>query len=463
MRDTKRRFELFSFYDRTGIQAHLERMAAKGWMLENMDNYGWLYRRMEPKKLHFAVTYFPRASAFDPGLAEGQDIFQDYCAQAGWRPAAKWAQMQVYYNEAEAPVPIETDAATQVETVHRAMKRNFLPGQAVLLLLALIQLGTFLRRLGREPVSVLSSYTSLDAGLCWVLVALLCLTDLVTYFLWYRRAKAAAEQGRFAETHSHRNLQAASLVLVVLGLLISLGSLTDSRQRLFIGVGSLVMVTLLMFLVNAVKVLLKRRNVSAGVNRAVTLVSCFVLAFALIGGLAYAVLHIDLDHLDGETYTYQGFTYDKNPIGLPLTLEDLTGETYEHVSRERSASRTVFLSHSTYWEMVQTGSAHPSLSYEITDIRQPWLRDAVVRNYLENTGLSFRVHGTISVEFRWDWLPQEAPERWGADAVYRKCWDDGAVRDEYLLFYGDRLVELTLEEEPTPAQMAVIGEKLKNA
>lgn len=463
MRDRKRRFELFSFYDRTGIEAHLESMAAKGWMLEKIGNCGWLYRRTEPKQLHFAVTYFPKASEFDAGLAEGQDTFQDYCAEAGWRPAAKWAQMQVYYNEAETAVPIETDAAVQVDTVHRAMKKNFLPGQAVMLLLALVQLGMFLRRLGREPVSVLSSYSSLTAGLCWVVVLLLCLTELVTYFLWYRRARAAAEQGGFAKTRSHRRLQAAALALVGLGLLISLGSLAGSRQKLFIGVSSLLTVALLMFLVNFIKLFLKHKNVSAGVNRAVTLVSSFVLAFALFGGLAYGIVHLGLDRLGRETYTYQGLTYDKDPIDLPLTLEDLTGEAYEHVSRERSVSRTVFLAHSSCREMVQTGSAHSSISYEITDIRQPWLRDVVVRNYLENTGLSFRVHGTVSVEFRWDWLLQEAPERWGADAVYRKCWDDGAVRDEYLLFFGGRVVELTLEEEPTPAQMAVIGEKLKNA
>nr|WP_326183556.1 DUF2812 domain-containing protein [uncultured Oscillibacter sp.] len=465
MRDTKRRFELFSFYDRTGIQAHLERMAARGWLLEKMGNFGWLYRRIVPKKLHFAVTYFPKASEFDAGLAEGQDTFQDYCAQAGWQPAAKWAQMQVYYNEAEAPVPIETDAAVQVETVHRAMKKNFLPGQAVMLLLALIQLGMFFRRLHREPVGVLSSYTSLFVGVCWAVVILLCLTELVSYLLWYRRAKAAAQSGAFVETHSHRGLQAAALALLGAGLPLWFGVLARSRQQLAIGVGSLLLMMLLMFLPNFIKARLKRKRVSAGLNRAVTLISCFVLAFALTGGLTFCIFRLDLDHPGEETYTYQGYSYDKDPMALPMTLEDLTGETYEHVSRERSASRTVFLAHSSCQERVQndSGSGPLSLSYEITDIKQPWLRDLVVRDYLENTGFSVRVHGTVTFDFSWDWLPESSPARWGADAVYRKRWEDGDMRNEYLLFYGDRVVELTLEEAPTPAQTAVIGEKLKTA
>ena len=34
MKDTKHRLETFAFFDHTGIQAHLESMAAKGWMVE---------------------------------------------------------------------------------------------------------------------------------------------------------------------------------------------------------------------------------------------------------------------------------------------------------------------------------------------------------------------------------------------------------------------------------------------
>ncbi len=38
MKDRKRRFETFSFYDRTGIEAHLKKMAEKGWMISRNDD-----------------------------------------------------------------------------------------------------------------------------------------------------------------------------------------------------------------------------------------------------------------------------------------------------------------------------------------------------------------------------------------------------------------------------------------
>ena len=58
-------------------------MAAEGWA---PDRVGLLlrYRRIEPQKLRFAVTYYPE----DSGEKDGEEVFLDYCAQAGWQQAA---------------------------------------------------------------------------------------------------------------------------------------------------------------------------------------------------------------------------------------------------------------------------------------------------------------------------------------------------------------------------------------
>lgn len=55
MRQTKRRMELLSFYDHTGIERHLARMARKGWKVEKINNSFWTYRRIEPQELQVAV------------------------------------------------------------------------------------------------------------------------------------------------------------------------------------------------------------------------------------------------------------------------------------------------------------------------------------------------------------------------------------------------------------------------
>ena len=59
MKGKKRKLELLSFYDHTGIERHLADMAQKGWMIERMSNYFWTYRKIQPQKLIFTVSYFP--------------------------------------------------------------------------------------------------------------------------------------------------------------------------------------------------------------------------------------------------------------------------------------------------------------------------------------------------------------------------------------------------------------------
>ena len=56
MAEYKRRIELFSLYDHTNIEKHLEKMAAKGWMIDTIGSTLWRYKKTEPQKLKFSVV-----------------------------------------------------------------------------------------------------------------------------------------------------------------------------------------------------------------------------------------------------------------------------------------------------------------------------------------------------------------------------------------------------------------------
>ncbi len=82
----KRELNLYAFYDHTGLERHLEKMAANGWMLESVGTYALRYRRCEPKKLRFAVVYYPKTDSFCPDEPNHENLtFWDYCAGAGWQ------------------------------------------------------------------------------------------------------------------------------------------------------------------------------------------------------------------------------------------------------------------------------------------------------------------------------------------------------------------------------------------
>ena len=155
----------FTFYDRTGIQKMLEKKAQQGWMLEKIGSYAWKFRRIEPAKIHFAVTYFPNASQFDPHPSEEQQRLWDFCEHTGWHLAASNAQLQVFYNKAENPVPIETDPQIELENIHRTMNKSVIPSYILLIFIGFLMLIMNASLMSMDTVHWLTSNANLVTSL----------------------------------------------------------------------------------------------------------------------------------------------------------------------------------------------------------------------------------------------------------------------------------------------------------
>lgn len=466
MREKKRRMETFSFYDRSGLERHLARMAEQGWLLEKIGQFCWTYRRVEPRTLTFSVCYFPKASQFDPGPSEEQETFYDFCQYTGWILAAASAQLQVFYNEREDPVPIETDPITELDAIHRTMKRSFLPSQLLLLGVGLINEGMAVHRLLKDPIDMLSSTIALLAMMCWVLMFLLIGVEVIGYLLWHRKAVLAAERGEFLESKSHRSLQNACLAVVTLGLAYYfVSTFVSGNQQMIV-----IMVVMLCFygpglflLVNGIKGLLKRQKVSASVNRVVTFVGSVVLGVVLItfvtGGIMGASARGWLGG-DQETYEYDGRTYTLDRAPLPLALDDLLDGNFDYYTRRRQDEQTFLLGQCTVnqWPIgpVELFPERIYLDYEIILVKAPFLYDLCREAKLhERDGWSsYRDEGRYCYE-------SADPAPWGAEEAYR--WIRGDVpSNQFLLFYPERIVEISLDwdGEPAPEQMALVGERL---
>lgn len=181
MKERKRRLELYAFYDHTGIERHLEEMAADGWLLERVENNIWHYRRTQPCRLRFSVVYYPGASELDPEPSEKQRTFYDFCEYAGWHLAAASAQLQIFYNEDPDPLPIVTDPALELEAVHRSAKRGFLPAIGVMLAVSLLLASMLVSSLLTDPIGLFSSASNLFTGFVWLLLLVYCASELEGY------------------------------------------------------------------------------------------------------------------------------------------------------------------------------------------------------------------------------------------------------------------------------------------
>lgn len=431
MRETKRQMSLYSFYDHTGIEKHLARMAERGWLLCGLGQFLWHYRRIEPRRITFSVCYFPKATIYDPYPSERQEEFYDLCAHAGWTLAGSSGQMQVFYHQGENPTPIDTDPALEVEAIHQSAKKTVLPANFLLLGVAVLNLGLFLWRLWDNPVLTLASGGSLLALVAYTLILVNCTVELCSYFRWRGRARRAAERGEFLPTRSNVWLQRLLLaILLPAGAWCLAGMFQD-------GLGGLAAVSMLGVIgiiaaVLGVRKLLKGAGVSAKANLRGTLAACVVLSILFAAAIPWLVV--------------RGLNSRPNPRAeeLPLSVTDLVEMDPDHYSRWQfriSSPLLALLQVSDYPRIY--GEMTHSLRYDVTVVKVPALYGLCRDHYLGGDSR---------------YTPVD-PAPWGAQEAYRYVLN-GQTLEHYVLCYPHRVVEITLDWTPTPEQMAVIGEKL---
>ncbi|RHR11238.1 DUF2812 domain-containing protein [Pseudoflavonifractor sp. AF19-9AC] len=448
MKDSKRDFIPFSLYDRTGMAAHLEKRAAQGWLLDRVSPWGWRYRRIQPQRLHYAVTYYPKNSEYAPAPSEEQLTFQDFCAHTGWKLAAAFGPHQFYYNAEEDPVPIQTDPGIELVQIGKAFRRA-LPIYIVFLLLGLYMGCSWLWTLVNRPIDLLSSTGNLFTGVCWLLLFVYFAADLTAYLLWRRKAKAAAQLGEFVPTCGCHRVMQVGVVLMLLSLAGWL--LTDRTPVLWYVLVPFVLVTLLLYVVaDRTKELLKRRKTPAGLNLSVTWALTLVLSFLLMGTVMYGMV---------RGVRSGAFSLDDGPP--PVTLSDLDAIPAEDCQVTSSVSRSAFLSHAQYWMHTQPATEdYSSLTYTVVDVHLPWLYDACLNQLLhekDDLGVFEEDEEPVS---RYGYRAAD-PASWGAEQAWQLYTPEGRALENYILCWDNRLV--VFESNPdglTAEQMVLVGELL---
>ncbi len=464
MKDQKRELPMFSFYNYTAIQRHLEKRAREGWRLIKAERGQWLYRRMEPKELHYAVVYFPDSSQFDPGPTEGQQTLRDYCLAAGWEPVTGWGQVQIYCSPQPDPVPIETEPSIQLDTIHRTMWKNFLPGELALLALMLFQLWMQVKDFYWDTADYLSSPHKFTLLILIFLGLLADLADMLGYVRWYFRSKRSiASGGGCVPATGHPRLIWSALGLMILVLLWQLLVMADAAMAGF----------MLLYLAGMAGIIwstwhlqsaLKRRKFSRSANRAVTMTAIVLMSVALMAtltaGLFMALRSGVGERPPAETYEAYGNTWNIYHDQIPLRVEDLMETDYDGWSTEAHPQSTPLVSLTEYTQRARLGDrdAPQHLEYEIVQVKLPLLRGIVERGFLRHVE---RYNDHHVPELLDEYRPADA-SAWGAERAYQ-WYVSGEPRDRYLVCWPDRMAEIHFYWEPTPAQIAIAAEKLKNA
>lgn len=446
MKNTKRRLEILSFYDATGIVAHLEKMAQKGWALERIRNNVWRYRRIQPKELRYAVVYLPSSSEFDPGPTEANRELQEFCAQAGWVQVASLAQMHIFCNEAADPVPIETEPQVQLDTLHRAMKKNFLPSQIVLLVLGIFQLAMQVWMYRQDPLDYLSSSSKLVGFICGTLVTALSVNDITKYYRWRKKAILAAKDGEFLPTSGSQKFQYFCLAVLGVAMVGWILSLVDGQQK-FAVLLSFALLGLVYAAAFGMKALMKKLGVAAGIARILVFAVILAASFAYAGGLVYFASKSVENHWfeeDVEIYEWGGLEWNVYHDELPLYVEDLMETDYDRYSTQLEKQGTFLLTVTHATQTARYGEwDNADLQYVIYDIHFPALKDLV---WNELYWYDMTIDESQPMELHWLDLDAE-----GVNIF--QLYGGGYDWNVYYLRYDSRIVKLSPDWLMTDEQL----------
>lgn len=430
------RLESFTFYDTDSIAAHLSQMAEEGWALTSVGRYLWKYTAIEPEKRTYGITFFPDVSAFDTEPSEAQEDFIAYCEEAGWHYVTQWQQMQIFYTTEENPIPLETDEALRLETTHRAMRKNYLPGMAALFVIILIQLFQCISRLQKDLPRYLTDFTQWFLALLFFVLGIYTLGGCLAYLRWRKKSLAAVEAGgcclpvgkglRFM-----KKLYFWLVIFLFWGVFLSMSA--QGFDKVFLGV--LLMMIIYFAMVSLTSFLLRKKKVSRTVHRGVLIALACILPIITMT-VSFQYLMNQKESTEGqETYTStlsDGTTYTTilEKDTLPLTTADLTEVPEDAIYSMSCEKESSFLAKRIDCDQSTPGGSPdaPEFSYEVLEVSYDFLIEPCIHAYQHPILPQY-----ADAE---SWRPISIPD---TDRAWQFHDGDGA-RPYYLAQKGNRLV-----------------------
>ena len=444
MKRVKYRWPLYAFYDRTGIENYLEQQAAKGWLLEDITGFGWKFRRVQPTKMHFAVTYLPKQPVPDwEDNIRDREILE-FCECAGWKIAAADDYRRIFRTEREDPVPIETDPVLELENIHRQTMAGFVKGHGTMLLLIVLQSVKFFSKLSHDPFSVLADQTLLTLLMAFILGFLISVAEIIRYFCWHRKAKKTAEAlGYLPETGSRWKV----LVRLLEGIA-ALTVLTLDMNYLIVALvlGGLVF-ALMGVAVNIGEWIKRTFYYSKGTIkfwRMACAIAALVLAICIGSG---AVVWMERQgwvdtSSDSVNNSILGCLMGWEDMEQPINAAELILEEDRIGTASWQGSESLLLAQYYLDQQVSRGEVSVTFIKVKVPALYPLFLDEMVNFYDLYT-----------------FAPVD-PTAWNADRAYRLSLEEYKKAEIYLLCYGDMLVRYASDIPITEEQMALVGEVL---
>lgn len=447
MKETKRRMELFSLYDHTNIEKHLEKMALKGWIIEDIGSYFWKYQKTEPQKLRFSVVYYPKTVNEGTVVSADRQHFIDMCTSGGWEYVINKEQMHIFCTKNENTPPIETDPEIQIECIHKFAKHEIIYNYLFATVIFLALTVAFVYRMWKEPVEAIDNqlYRVWDSPF----IVGFSIYNIISYLSWYKKAKSAAENGEFTDTKKIIKIEVLLWApIYFFSAVLEFFSFMRIRYILFT-LGLIMFAILLFYLFKRIKSAINKseREDKAKIRiKNITAVSLFIV-YITAGVLGFIIIpkpytHVR-EHTDGIFLkTYNIYHDDDAPLDISA-FADISKKT---ISREKFVDESVLIKQ-TSWTIYSIEDDDLYLNYEITDIRFTPIIERCKNELIYNHYIYDYTKIDISEEYE----------------IYRQYNRKGEEKNRFVFCKNNRIVEAYFGFELSEEEIIFAVEKLMNA
>lgn len=460
MKGTTKRIINFRFDRYEDTENKLEKLAAKGLFLEECGSLLWTFRKGEPKKLKYTVTYFSEGSVFNPDITDNQQTYFDYAKAAGWNFVTQLNQMQIFCSEADNPIPFETDEKEKFNNIKRCMKKSFIPSMFMTILILALNMVLQFNSFQRDPIDFLSDTGRLFPVSMLLLATIYVMYSLLDYYVWcIRSERSIATGGGCAES--------SNMVHRIVDIIFTIFIFVFAGYVLFYMAFEMGWVVLLFILQMPILTFvfwasikyLKRKKVSAAKNKIISVTMLTIVSFAYIAFIMMLVLKFGFNTDNSSEYRTVSWPvnsahnreYKLYSDNIPLKCEDLYGEIdYDYYSYEEKKDSTLFLSKSVYrQDSLPAKNSPPEIEYEILEIQIDFVYQLSKDHLLEipewrdNTSfepVDNKVFETVE--------------------AYQRYYDDNPT-GEYILLFDNKIIVLDMEKPVTAEQVKIIKEKLQ--
>lgn len=431
----KRIWVSIDLWNKRKLVRYLEEQALKGWMFCGFEETLWKFERIEPKKVHFCVTYFL-------GYIEGNDYanqrlleFWDYCAHAGWELAGTNQELQVFYSKRDDPVPIDTDPKMEVRTMQIMALRKLKPKLKYFLILTVLSLLMVLADYHANPIRMLYDPDIFLRVFGYGGILLSFLLQVGEQYLWLWQARRYAD--RYGEYPHHlKRLRISTVLRCLIGI-----GFVDWVFRYH---GLIMLISLLIMIPSTLilGVLLLNWLDKKDIERK-TVVIITVVAILILTGVSGRVVSGVADRVGVEQTRYAPVgsiwaQYEEMP---PISAEEYCGPGSETTYYSSYVNESLFLAEYRGRQDMENCDGSINMRYTVLEAKWNVLYDICLEEYRDS-----------------EMFPVNAVP-WGAERAYQ-YGTPKELQTTWLLCYENRVVFLHISERPTPEQMALIGQHL---